>query len=423
MVITIIVLLILAGVALATLTGQGNIIGNAENAVGKYNNSVAAEQQLLNEIEKYFQNYLEGGNEGKPPTPPAPTGPVDEDGLATENTTIKPDPNSDVQITIPAGFAPAILATGTTQSLPGEDGSVARIMPYEQWNNITVEDINKGIVIVDNPITYDNGQPTGITPDFNEYVWIPTPNFDENFKQTAWNGPYYAGGNQNGEHPIAKNPTNDTEKQNKFWDDSTTQEYQDMLASVQHYKGFYIGRYEASQGEDDIAQSKRNISPWGSVPQITAITACANNTKTANMHLMYGVEWDSVLNWLKDNATISSSTTGQTKTMSIDDIQTNSSSWGNYRNSTGDAATDSGLRQKTGYSEYWKANNIYDLAGNVHEWTQEKYSTGTNRAYRGGNYFYAGDYYPAALRYNDDESYTGNNRRIPQQLFCSTGRW
>ena len=54
-------LLILAGVALTTLTGQGNIIVNAENAVGKYNNSVASEQQLLNEIEKYFQNYLEEG--------------------------------------------------------------------------------------------------------------------------------------------------------------------------------------------------------------------------------------------------------------------------------------------------------------------------------------------------------------------------
>ncbi len=51
-------LLILAGVALATLTGQGNIIGNAENAVGKYNNSVASEQQLLNEIEKYFEENL-----------------------------------------------------------------------------------------------------------------------------------------------------------------------------------------------------------------------------------------------------------------------------------------------------------------------------------------------------------------------------
>ena len=56
LIITIIVLLILAGVALATLTGQGNIIGNAENAVGQYNNSVAEEQQLLNEIMDYIKN-------------------------------------------------------------------------------------------------------------------------------------------------------------------------------------------------------------------------------------------------------------------------------------------------------------------------------------------------------------------------------
>ena len=63
LVITIIVLLILAGVALATLTGQGNIIENSENAVGKYNNSVIEEQELLNTIEQYFENYL-GGNGG-----------------------------------------------------------------------------------------------------------------------------------------------------------------------------------------------------------------------------------------------------------------------------------------------------------------------------------------------------------------------
>ena len=399
-------LLILAGVALATLTGQGNIIGNAENAVGKYNNSVASEQQLLNEIEKYFQNYLEGGNEENPPTPPDPveTPEVNSDGLATENTTIKPDENSGVQITIPAGFAPAILATGTTQSLPGQDGSVKSIMPADQWNSITVEDINKGIVIVDNPITYDGGNPTGTTPDFNEYVWIPIPNFEEDFQPIAWNGKYWNGSSSiTGEHPIAKEPANDTDKQNKFWDDSTTQEYQDMLGSVEHYKGFYIGRYEASQGANDIAESKRNISPWIIVSQTTAITSCANNA-TENMHLMYGVEWDSVLNWLKDNATISSYNPGEMKTMSIDDIQTASSSWGNYYNSTGDAKINSGLRQNTGTSEYWKANNIYDMAGNVSEWTQEKYSTEPGRTYRGGYCDDDGVNGPAANRSTYNES-------------------
>ena len=417
-------LLILAGVALATLTGQGNIIGNAENAVGKYNNSVAGEQQFLNEIEKYFQNYLEGGNEGNPPTPPDPVEPpeVNEDGLATENTTIKPDPDSNIQITIPAGFAPAILETGTTQSLPGQDGSVKEIMPADQWNNITVEDINKGIVIVDYAITYNNGQTSGSVPDFNEYVWIPTPNFEEDFQQTAWNGPYYGSSWTTGEHPIVKNPTSETDKQNKYWDDSTTQEYQDMLASVEHYKGFYIGRYEASQGENDIAQSKRNVSPWTVVPQTTAITACESNTTTANMHLMYGIEWDSVLNWLKDNATISSPNAGETKTMNITDIQTNSSSWGNYSNSTGDAASEPWeqyTRQNTGASEYWKANNIYDLAGNVTEWTQEKYSTGTNRALRGGVYNRDGDDRPAASRNDNFESNSNDTYGFRASFFVA----
>ena len=40
--------------ALATLTGQGNIIGNAEKVVGEYNNSVISEQQILNETRKIF---------------------------------------------------------------------------------------------------------------------------------------------------------------------------------------------------------------------------------------------------------------------------------------------------------------------------------------------------------------------------------
>ena len=408
MVITIIVLLILAGVALATLTGQGNIIGNAENAVGKYNNSVADEQQFLNEIEKYFQNYLEGGNGGNPPTPPNPVEPpkVNEDGLATENTTIKPDPNSDIQITIPAGFAPAILATGTTQSLPEQDGSVASIMPADEWNNITTEDINKGIVIVDNAITYDNGQASGTVPDFNEYVWVPIPNL-ENFKSTEWT----VNGSQ---QSIAIAPTTDAEKENKYWDDFTTIEYTNMLDSVEHYKGFYIGRYEASNNGSGIAQSKRNISPWTSVPQTTAITACKNNTKTPNMHLIYGIEWDSTLNWLIGNATISSSVPGETKTMTIDDIQTDSRSWGNYSNSTGDAAANSGSKQNTGYNESWKANNIYDLAGNVSEWTQEKYSTGTFRALRGGSYGDDGDYRLVAYRDYFLESLTDSHSlRVP----------
>ena len=362
-------LLILAGVALATLIGQGNIIGNAENAVGKYNNSVADEQQLLNEIEKYFQNYLEGGN------PPTPSEPVDENGLATENTTITTD-EENVQIVIPKGFAPVILnGSNSTYSLPGQDGSVKEIMPYEEWSSITAEQINQGIVIVDHAITYDGGNPIGTTPDFNEYVWIPIQE-DEDFATIEWEG----------------NAMSNT----TIWNDNS-KEYNDMVDSVHNNKGFYVGRYEACNNGNDIAQTKRNQVVWTYANYDKSISAC-KDTSAINSHLMYGIEWDSILNWINGNATIASSEENKTKIVDINDIENDSSSWGNYSISTGNASTDCGEEQVTGYSEYWKVNNIYDLAGNLWEWTQEECSIGAKyKIVRGGFYYMNGNQCPVAF--------------------------
>ena len=300
---------------------------------------------------------------------------VDENGLAKENTTIKPDENSNLQIVIPTGFAPAILQTGKTQSLPGQDGRVKNKMPASQWNNITAEDINKGIVVVD--------------ADGNEFVWIPITDASK-FARSAFGKTLAA-----------------TSTENAYWEDTTTTEYTNMVNSITSNKGFYVARYEASANSDSSkAQSKRGATAWTYISQTDAITKAANYNSTLHSHLIYGIEWDSILNWLKGNATISSSTSGQTKTMELADLQTNSSSWGNYSGSTGNAATNSGSEQTTGKSEYWKANNIYDLAGNVLEWTQEKWSTGTGRADRGGIYYYSGDYYPVADRGYNAASYT-----------------
>ena len=302
---------------------------------------------------------------------------VDENGLAKENTTIKPDKNSNLQIVIPTGFAPAILQTGKTQSLPGQDGSVKNKMPASQWNNITAEDINKGIVVVD--------------ADGNEFVWIPITDTSK-FARSAW------GGNASA-----------TLDNDNYWEDTTTTEYTNMVTSVTNNKGFFVARYEASANSDfSKAQSKRGAAAWISISQIEAITKVANYNSALHSHLMYGIEWDSILNWLKGNATISSSTKGETKPMELTDLQTNSCSWGNYRYSTGNAATNKGSPPTTGKSEYWKANNIYDLAGNVSEWTQEKRSTGTYRAFRGGSCYGNGDEYPAAYRSNSDASNTFN---------------
>ena len=261
------------------MTGQGNIIGNAEKVVGEYNNSVIEEQKLLNEIEKYLINngYAEDDKtEGSK---------VDENGLATENVIIKPEENNNTQIVIPTGFAPVILETGTTQSLPGENGNVKEIMPYEEWQNITVEDINKGIVVVDHAITYDNGQTTGNVPDFNEYVWIPIPESSK-LARTAWTTT--CGYDLTGNWVVAEvtHSLSKTAEINKFWEDKTKSEYTQMVDSIINNKGFYIGRYEASKDSTGtIAQSKRNQETWTTLTQTDAVTACTKN-KITNAHLI-----------------------------------------------------------------------------------------------------------------------------------------
>ena len=362
LVITIVVLLILAGVVIATLNGNDNIIKNANTAVGKYNEKVNEEQGILNTLEEKLREYTNGESSnpttpeepGTPPTTPT----VDSNGLATKPTTIKPDEknNPNLQIVIPTGFAPAILQTGTTQSLPGEDGSVKNKMPASQWNNITADDINKGIVVVD--------------ADGNEFVWIPITDASK-FARTAWT--------------TGISTTPQTLSKSAYWEDTTTTEYTNMVTSVTNNKGFYVARYEASANSDSSkAQSKRDATTWTEISQTDAITKSANYNSALHSHLMYGIEWDSILNWLKGNATIFKD--GQNTAMGLADLQTNSCSWGNYKNSTGNAATNSGSKQTTGKSEYWKANNIYDLAGNVREWIQEKWSTSSYGAIRGGHY-------------------------------------
>ena len=403
LVITIVVLLILAGVVIATLNGNDNIIKNANTAVGKYNEKVNEEQGILDTLEEKLREYTNGGSSnpttpeepGTPPTTPT----VDSNGLATKPTTIKPDEknNPNLQIVIPVGFAPAILQTGTTQSLPGQDGSVKSKMPASQWNNMTADDINKGIVVVD--------------ADGNEFVWIPITDASK-FSRTAWttkygydvSGNWNSSGTLTTPHPLSEeiSPTIG------WWEDKTNDEYKNMVTSVTTNKGFYVARYEAS-ANGDKAQSKRGVTAWTNISQTDAITKAANYNSALHSHLMYGIEWDSILNWLNGNATISSSTSGETKPMELADLQTNSCSWGNYKNSTGNAATNSYSKQTTAKNEYWKANNIYDLAGNVSEWTQEKWSTDSNCALRGGTYNNLGDSFPAAYRGFNDASYTGVN--------------
>lgn len=58
LIITIIVLLILAGVSISMVLGENGLINKAQNSVNTYDNSAVNENAMLNSIENKFDQYL-----------------------------------------------------------------------------------------------------------------------------------------------------------------------------------------------------------------------------------------------------------------------------------------------------------------------------------------------------------------------------
>ena len=235
------------------------------------------------------------------------------------------------------------------------------------------QDINTGLVV--------------IGPDGSEFVWIPTTvtklavrDFGSYFGGASFMGTVISGGGDSLEG---------------YYDETDLDIYQEMVASTEKYGGFYMGRFEASKGEDQLPASRRvTESAPGQIwvqfsPQDTTI-ACQNlyaDNDTVQGFFPWGINWDTTLQWLVDSGN-----------KTIDDIKADSTDWGNYSN---DSFSEGARGNYTGAWEEAKSNNIYDLAGNNWEWTQER--NGSSYVMRGGGYNLMGgacngDRYPAALR-------------------------
>ena len=208
--------------------------------------------------------------------------------------------------------------------------------------------------------------------------------------------------------------------------------YKKMLKSVYNNEGFWIGRYEAGtttpRGEESnsidglIPLSKPNLYPINYVTcaQAQTIASRANSVGNYSSSLMFGIQWDCVLKYLNKRGNVS-----------VSSLISDSSSWGNYGNSEFELnrgeynvydkdewkftewknyteeteeyvdSTSKKIKNRdeqdtaqgmilttTGASETNKKQNIYDLAGNIDEWTLERPAYSPNRpsAIRGGEF-------------------------------------
>ncbi len=164
-------------------------------------------------------------------------------------------------------------------------------------------------------------------------------------------------------------------------------EFNNMIKSVEKYDGFYIGRYETGDLNKEkvvIKKENVNISLLGWYSMYKKCNDLNDNNDNIVTGIIWGCQWDRTLMWLIESG-------NKTK----EEICKDSTSWGNYKDATFEYIDNNGssiikntgdeTKIPTGSTEYTKANNIYDLAGNVCEWTMEA-SGNNNREDRGNRY-------------------------------------
>lgn len=150
---------------------------------------------------------------------------------------------------------------------------------------------------------------------------------------------------------------------------------EDYTKSVNKNGGFYIGRYEASYQDGKVASKKSTVANasgnlengklWNDISQTDALSYSKSmyESEEFTSSLLTGAAWDRTLGWLEETGAVPPF-----------EIVKNSESWGIYRGR--------GTLSNTGEYSRTEKNHIYDLAGNVTEWTTEMYST-RYRVYRG----------------------------------------
>ena len=452
LVITIIVLLILAGVTIATLTGDNGILTKAQNAKTQNDKATVKEKvdlaiaasldetgKISLEQLKTNLNNVDGIN------------PIKEDltdssfplEVTVDGTkvTIKKDSNGKYSTSVGEStgssgggqeeeqisdhsevVVPTITATGNLANKPNIKEVRQGNIPIPQGYNYIKGDKIGGAVITD--------AASGEEKEGNEFVWVPVDtlsnmavvtsgtdaNGNINYRGVLYNWGADATGNtaydwsaDSTSYREPANSSSDSTSKNSSWTSTLYQEeYNKMIKSVSQYGGFYVGRYEMSlNSETKNAESKygatsanakdTDTNQWYGLynkAKTYAPEKNSDNTENASQKvvssMIWGSQYDAMLKWMKGNKI--NVTSSSPTDLSIGTTSKNTTRVTGGANNGQTVSKD-------------KLSNIYDLLGNSSEWTQEASNT-FGRVYRGGSYR---DSYAPSFRYYRSPASTGSD--------------
>ena len=389
LVVTIVVLLILAGVSVNALFGNSGIIEKAKDAQNKMDQATQNDLDSINELNNWIDGKINGSSGGNT-TGGNTTGGDDTSTTQKISTLVGKvvDKNTKAEdaygnkITIPKGFK--VVAHGT----------VAGSATYT-YSGDNIPAVQDGIVI-------ENGT------DGNQFVWVPvgTIKNKDGSTNTITLGRYSNFAKQNGTYVPAQNANNCTQevtintyfkelstfREGNTATDSTAQNatarnLAEFISTSLSNGGYYIARFEASGTASKIT-SKYNQTVLGNITQPNAAKVARemygevkeNNELVYASDLVNSYAWDTAIIFIQTYGT-----------------GADANSYASKNKST--------LLTKTGINSD-KYCNIWDMSGNACEWTTE-YSTYSDDSYfmpcvcRGGYYGTARDktFYYTSNRY------------------------
>lgn len=387
LVVTIVVLIILATVSINAVLGQNGIIKKAKQAKEMYSNSIAKDNEEMDTLLNEMAQYNEGSS------------------------------SDDGKVTLPDGWN-----GDKVNPVKSEDNIVVPVPKGYTASTVTGEkSVSSGFVIKE-------GSNGGATSGINEFVWVPVSNISDIYDEannagqlwdfrgtTSTKDTYPTTKNDGSREPdvVTEASSGSDSSSGISYDAESTNlqqagllstatvstfktqlqtEFNEMIKSVKTYGGFYIGRYETGNLSQTKAVVQKNNTDINNQTWYTMYKVCktikANDNVATSM--LWGCQWDATLRWM------------QTSTNSeVANFPTNSTGKGNYKDTNGNATI------PTGSNSSYAVNNIYDMAGNVWDWTLEAGGT-AGRVLRGCGYISTASAGPASYRYS---AYTTDSNR------------